>query len=129
MGSIYEEPQNNDSAESDKTLEELMPERHPEQEHTTYIARKALKELLQICEKLGISKQGLIRELEEGLGREYLANETEQHSDTLIELDLIARTGEKRLEIESASSDLEEDIQDYPRKIAEKQLAEEREVR
>lgn len=129
MGSTYQDQEDSDSAESEQTLEELMPGRNAEPEHTTYIARKALKELLQICDKLDISKQGLIREIEEGLDREYLANEDQEHSDTLIELDLIAKTGEKRLHIESSRSELGEDIQNYPRKIAEKELEEERELR
>jgi len=101
-----------------KTLEELVD--HKDKEFTDYIARKTLKELLKVCEKHDINKEGLIEEIDQGLDPEKdtarvgCGNGQEVRD---LDLEIIAMRGEKRINL-----DLDEEHSEIPRKLVEHEL-------
>lgn len=101
-----------------KTLEEMVD--HEDKEFTDYIARKTLKELLKVCERHDISKEGFIEEISQGLDPD---NDTGKvgcgNGQDVIDLDIeeIAMRGEKRINL-----DLDEEHSEIPRKLVEHEL-------
>lgn len=97
-----------------------------EEEFLNYTARKVLLELFKICEKHDINKQGLMEEFREGLDEDkFLTDNLEANNEEIIglELEKIARVGDKRKELQCQMGSLQEEQKEYPRKIIEHELS------
>ncbi|MFB6241790.1 MAG: hypothetical protein ABEJ36_03240 [Candidatus Nanosalina sp.] len=68
----------NNSAQSDsKTLEEHFEDQAVDREFINMVARRFLKDVLDQCDKKGISKEGLVREIRAGVKDHYFEEITE----------------------------------------------------
>lgn len=97
-----------------------------EEEFLNYTARKVLLELFKICEEHDISKQGLMKQFREGIEEDvFLTDNLEANNEEIIglELEKIARVGNKTIELECQMGSLEEEQKEYPRKIIEHELS------
>jgi hypothetical protein len=84
------------------------------------MARETLLELLKICEHHGISQQGLLEEMRQGLDPEKDTGEVGVgKGKEVIDLDLeeIAMRGEKRLQLETGKN-----LDDHARKLVKHHL-------
>lgn len=114
------------SVQPEKTLEKHFEDQAVDKEFIDFVARKFLKDVLDQCEKHGVDKQGLIREIRAGVEDHYIEEITEADNKDHIELYLekMALVGEKRIEIqpESYTGDQRPDMEEYPRKLVEHKL-------
>jgi len=89
-------------------------------DEVTKTAEKTLNELLKVCEKHDISKEGLIEEIQQGLDPEKDTGVIGVGQDKeVIDLDLeeIAMRGEKRLQLETGKN-----LDDHARKLVKHDL-------
>ena len=85
----------------------------------TKVAEKTLNELLKVCEQHNISKEGLIKEMENGIDPEEDTGKVTCAGKEVTDLDLemIAMRGEHRLEL-----DLSEDQDNVIENLVEHQV-------
>lgn len=91
-----------------------------DQEFSDKTARKTLKELLKVCEAHGISKEGFIEEIQEGLDPEKDTGQVITGGNKrVISLDLekVAMRGQERINL-----NLDEKHSQAPRKLTEHDL-------
>lgn len=91
-----------------------------EKEYSDETARKTLKEILKVCEAHGISKEGFIEEIQEGLNPEKDTGTVETrggHQVTDLDLEEIAIRGEKRLKLSTVGN-----LSEVPRKLTEHEI-------
>jgi hypothetical protein len=108
-----------------ETVQQLAQILDMQEEEVTRTAHQALLNLVLIAEEYDFSKKGLVEELEAGIKPGYI-NTVGLNEDEVKDLDIevMARVGEKRIEMKNCGSQIPEGMKEYPLNVVEGQLGE-----
>lgn len=105
-----------------ETIKECL-DHDMEKQEIDKTARKLLLDLILLADEHDFSKQGLIREIKEGITDEYISTVTWANGESKdLDLERLARTGEVRDKIEKQGKELDGETSEFPEKVVMAEL-------